>query len=165
MLSSPGGPPRRVRFRVMFERIPNFAYGSNMWPAQMEDRCPGATVLGHARLLDHRFVINERGVATVLSTPGSDVLGVLWNVTSDHLRSQDVFEGLAEGRYVRDVVRVHHQELGHDIEASIYLACHTTPGNPREGYLERVIDGAVHFRLDESYVDQSIRPWAAEVLE
>ncbi len=149
----------------MLEQLPNFAYGSNMWPTQMDDRCPGATALGHVRLVDHRFVINDRGVATVVSAPGSEVLGVLWNMTIDHLHVMDGFEGLAEGRYVREVVQVHHEELGQDVEASIYLACHTTPGSPREGYLERVIAGAVHFGLDDSYVDRSIRPWATRVLE
>lgn len=149
----------------MLEQLPNFAYGSNMWPTQMDDRCPGATALGHARLVDHRFVINDRGVATVLPAPGSVVLGVLWNVTSDHIVAMDGFEGLSEGRYVREVAQVHHEELGQDVEASIYLACHTTLGSPREGYLERVIAGAVHFGLDESYVDQAIRPWATTVLE
>lgn len=43
-----------------------FAYGSNMdEAAQMAERCPGAEVIGLATLPGYRFVINQRGVATL----------------------------------------------------------------------------------------------------
>ncbi len=140
-----------------------FAYGSNMWPDQMQDRCPDSAPLEVARLVDHRFAINERGVATVIASPRVDVLGVLWTVSSDHVRALDGFEGLARGNYVRQLVRVRTTSVvgvGSAIEAWIYIACHSSPSRPREGYLERVIGGALHFGVDDSYIEQSLRPWA-----
>lgn len=43
-----------------------FAYGSNMDVRQMGQRCPGATLLWTATLGGYRFIINRRGVATVI---------------------------------------------------------------------------------------------------
>ena len=42
-----------------------FAYGSNLCVRQMAHRCPGAVNPRPARLADHDWLINERGVATV----------------------------------------------------------------------------------------------------
>lgn len=44
-----------------------FAYGSNMDRQQMRGRCPGAVLLGTARLPGYRFIINRAGVASVVS--------------------------------------------------------------------------------------------------
>lgn len=164
-----GAHRKRLTSGEMVINHPYFAYGSNMWPGQMHDRCPDSAPREVARLVDHRFAINERGVATVLASPGADVLGVLWTVSSDHIRALDGFEGLATGNYVRELVRVRparadedgSAEVGPAVEAWMYIACQSGPGRPREGYLERVIDGAVHFELDESYVENSLRSWSA----
>lgn len=130
-----------------------------MWPAQMQERCSGSAPVEVARLADHRFVINQRGVATVVPARGSAVLGVLWTVTSDHIRSLDGFEGVAKGNYVREVVQVYPEDAGAVVDAWVYIACHSQPGRPRDGYLERVIDGARHFDVDASYVKESLTPW------
>lgn len=54
-----------------------FAYGSNMNSAQMETRCPDAKRIGVAELLNHDFIVNGRGVATIVPSTGK-VFGVLW---------------------------------------------------------------------------------------
>ena len=41
-----------------------FAYGSNLCVRQMARRCPGAVNPRPAKLSDHDWLINERGVAT-----------------------------------------------------------------------------------------------------
>ena len=43
-----------------------FAYGSNMNRCQMMQRCPGAKPFALGRLLDYQFIINTRGVASVV---------------------------------------------------------------------------------------------------
>jgi len=48
-----------------------FAYGSNMWRHQMAvQRCPGAEFSGVGLLRGWRFLINARGVATIVPEAG-----------------------------------------------------------------------------------------------
>ena len=68
-----------------------FAYGSNMNPARMAKRCPGAIDLGGAVLRNHRVV--ERLYADIDFEEGSDMQGVLYVITEEHLRKLDRFEG------------------------------------------------------------------------
>ena len=68
-----------------------FAYGMNTNPAEMAQRCPGARVMGHARLLNHVFRFAQH--ADVEPCEDSYVDGVLWEINQDHLRSLDRLEG------------------------------------------------------------------------
>ena len=68
-----------------------FAYGSNMHPARMAKRCPGAIDLGGAVLRNHRVV--ERLYADIDFTEGAVTEGVLYVITEEHLKSLDRFEG------------------------------------------------------------------------
>ena len=65
-----------------------FAYGSNLNQTQMTKRCPGSRPLYFAELEDMKFVINARGVATVVPEKGV-MLRVLsgrsQKVTKSHL--------------------------------------------------------------------------------
>lgn len=141
----------------MADSLPYFAYGSNMLPEQMLDRCAGAVPLGLASISDHAFLINQRGVATIVPSIDEVVFGVLWSVSVDHLAALDGFEGVAKGNYVRER-RVLNPPV--ETDAWTYIACHEEPSRPREGYLERVLAGGEHFGLDPSYLD-SIRVWSS----
>lgn len=76
-----------------------FAYGSNVFPDQMHDRCPGHEVAGLARL--HGFALTFTGhsvtwggpVATLVRVPGAAVDGVLYRLTDEHIDTLDGFEG------------------------------------------------------------------------
>ena len=71
-----------------------FAYGSNLCVRQMAQRCPGAVNPRPAMLADHDWLINERGVATVEPFDGSQVHGVVWQVTDHDLATLDSAEGV-----------------------------------------------------------------------
>ncbi|CAJ2500446.1 Uu.00g032990.m01.CDS01 [Anthostomella pinea] len=43
-----------------------FAYGSNLSPTQMKERCPGSTPIGLAHLPGWTWIINERGYANIV---------------------------------------------------------------------------------------------------
>ncbi|KAF9632337.1 hypothetical protein BFW01_g3199 [Lasiodiplodia theobromae] len=64
------GPTSSTRRPTLY-----FAYGSNLWLAQMRRRCPSSVYLGVARLRSNgngshwRWVINERGYANVVEIP------------------------------------------------------------------------------------------------
>jgi hypothetical protein len=83
-----------------------FAYGSNLCVRQMARRCPGAVDPRPAMLADHDWLINERGVATVEPFDGSQVHGVVWQLTDHDLATLDSAEGVPV-RYRRDRLTVH----------------------------------------------------------
>jgi hypothetical protein len=126
-----------------------FAYGSNMDPVQMESRCPDARALGRAHLADWEVRIGVRGFATVVNTPGSLTWGVLWEVSPSDERSLDRYEGVAEGLYRREILTVQGHECAQ--AALIYIEEFDGDGVPRDGYLERVLDGARAFNLPADY--------------
>ena len=68
-----------------------FAYGSNMNPFRMGQRCPGATALGVGILRNYQ--IAERLYADIDFEEGAEVHGVLFLITDQHLRSLDAREG------------------------------------------------------------------------
>ncbi len=82
-----------------------FAYGSNLCVRQMARRCPGAVDPRPATLADHDWLINERGVATVEPFDGSQVHGVVWQLTDHDLATLDSAEGVPV-RYRRDRLTV-----------------------------------------------------------
>ena len=126
-----------------------FAYGSNMDPVQMGERCPDARAVGRASLADWEVHIGIRGFATVVDTAGSLTWGVLWEVSPADLASLDVYEGVAHGHYRRETLTAQGPESAH--AALIYIEEFEGDGEPRHGYLERILDGARAFGLPDDY--------------
>lgn len=127
-----------------------FAYGSNLSVAQMAQRCPDAVDPKPATLVDHDWLINERGVATVEPLVGGEVHGILWQLSDADLASLDRAEGVPV-RYRRDWMEVTTNDG--PVEAWVYVDHRIEPGHPREGYLERIIDAAGHHGLPQRWVD------------
>lgn len=113
-------------------------------------RCPDASDPRPAVLSDHDWLINERGVATVEPFAGNQVHGVLWQVSDSDLATLDSAEGVPV-RYRRDRLTV-HTDNGPS-PAWVYIDHRVNPGAPREGYLPRIIDGAVHHGLPQRWID------------
>lgn len=130
-----------------------FAYGSNMNPTQMAERCPAAIALGVVTLLGWDIAINERGVATILPAGSGDrsvaMEGVLWSVTDKCLETLNYYESVRTGLYRREEVRVVMAQQ--EVEAIAYVASSTGRGDPRTGYLETILEGADHFNLSPAY--------------
>ena len=68
-----------------------FAYGSNMNPARMSQRSPGAIDLGGAVLRNHR--VAEQLYADIDFVEGAETEGVLYVITEEHLRKLDRYVG------------------------------------------------------------------------
>ncbi|OBA64501.1 replication protein [Mycobacterium sp. 1100029.7] len=136
-------------------RHPYFAYGSNLCVKQMARRCPDATDPRPAVLSDHDWLINQRGVATVEPIAGTQVHGVLWQLSDHDLTALDSAEGVPV-RYRRDRLTV-HTDSGPS-PAWVYIDHRVTPGPPRPGYLPTIIDGAVHHGLPQRWID-FLRRW------
>ena len=135
-----------------------FAYGSNMDLVQMGDRCPAAVTVSTAELPAYRFIINSRGVATVVPDRVSTVQGLLWKISKKDERSLSRYEGVKQGIYKKAFVKVRLPD-GTITSALIYVATDSEPGAARAGYLEKILSAAQGCGLPEAYRDQ-LRRWS-----
>jgi phage replication-related protein YjqB (UPF0714/DUF867 family)/gamma-glutamylcyclotransferase (GGCT)/AIG2-like uncharacterized protein YtfP len=127
-----------------------FAYGSNLCVQQMARRCPDANNPRRAVLADHDWLINQRGVATVEPFDGTQVHGVVWDLTDHDLATLDSAESVP-AHYRRNKMVVQTEDGPSD--AWVYIDHRVDPGPPRTGYLERIIDGALHHGLPQTWID------------
>ncbi|MGK2966098.1 MAG: gamma-glutamylcyclotransferase family protein [Tepidiformaceae bacterium] len=127
---------------------PYFAYGSNMSPGQMAERCPGAGMVSTAVLEGYRVAFTRYSrrwdgyVADVVRTEGEEAHGVLWEVSEGHLAALDVFEGVATGGYRREDVVVRTPD-GAMHSAVAYVVVEPGPeGEPSGAYREVITEAA-----------------------
>ncbi len=129
---------------------------------QMSVRCPDAVVVvGPAMLTGYSFLITTHGVATVVQSPGSVVHGIVWEISDRDLGNLDRYEGVPSF-YVRETTFV--EAKGELLPAMIYFAVDSTPGEPREGYLEGIVAAAVEHGLPAGYVQMLRELMVAEVV-
>jgi gamma-glutamylcyclotransferase (GGCT)/AIG2-like uncharacterized protein YtfP len=135
-----------------------FAYGSNMDPDQMAERTPGGRSLGAALLRGYRLTFTRDspawggGVGHIEADPASEVWGVLWELSDEHLAALDLYEGIDVGAYVRDVVTVSFD--GRDVEAQVYFAIPRGYKKPSKKYLSALIRGAEAHGCPDDYVEE-----------
>ena len=134
-----------------------FAYGSNMNRPQMNFRCKSSRAVAIAKLPNWKFLINSRGVATVVPKNGKVAYGVVWAISRDNERSLDYYEGVREKIYSKSEVEILIEEK--KISTLIYIAENQSPGVPRKGYLETVIDGAKSFNAHKDWLSE-LKSWA-----
>ena len=134
-----------------------FAYGSNMNRPQMNFRCKRSHAVAIAKLPSWKFLINSRGVATVVPKNGKVAYGVVWAISRDNERSLDYYEGVREKIYSKSEVEILIEEK--KISTLIYIAENQSPGVPRKGYLETVIDGAKSFNAHKDWLAE-LKSWA-----
>jgi gamma-glutamylcyclotransferase (GGCT)/AIG2-like uncharacterized protein YtfP len=120
----------------------------------MAQRCPGAADPRPATLADHNWLINERGVATLVRSADSRVHGVVWRLGDSDLAALDSAEGVPV-RYRRQALTVHTDEG--PSEAWVYIDHRVEPGVPRPGYLERILDGARQHGLPQPWIERLSR--------
>ena len=132
-----------------------FAYGSNMWAAQMQDRCPQGTLIGPGILPGYRWIISARGYATVVLAKQAEVQGVVYELTPQDERSLDRYEGVASGQYRKEEVNV--IQAGNNLICLVYIDPVTQEGRPRGEYITRINNGLRDADLPASYVEKYIR--------
>jgi gamma-glutamylcyclotransferase (GGCT)/AIG2-like uncharacterized protein YtfP len=147
-----------------------FAYGSNLDPDQMRQRCPGHRVAGLAALQDHRlgFPLYSGdwggGVAGLSHAHGGKVWGMVYELTEADLAALDAYEGWKgvgnqHNVYDRetvtvDLVRPDDGSVPRRVRAYTYFPRTFNPSPPSRRYLETVLRGARHHRLPEDYVER-----------
>lgn len=147
------------------ERHIYFAYGSNLDPEQMKERCPNSEPLGRAVLRGHRLDFTYRsrkrgcGVADVVSDPSSEVWGVLFSITDADRDRLDKSEGYSRetdsGAYLWRPKRVFPESNPEaEMDAFTYeVSTRLVPGpRPSREYLGQILKGAKHWKLPTTYL-------------
>ena len=120
-----------------------FGFGRNVNHEDMLSarRCPEASYLGAAQLINYRFAIDTRGYATVVPSPGDKVLGSLWLVNKKDFKRLDLREGvrLPEPAYRKERHQVKID--GGNIEALIYVSNSPVGNKAQPGYIEGIMEG------------------------
>ncbi|KAM6500263.1 Butirosin biosynthesis, BtrG-like protein [Amanita muscaria] len=145
------------------DKIVYFGYGSNMWRDQMHRRCLESEFIGVGRLHSWRWIINERGYATIVPSEEDDVVyGLLYEITQLNMDELDKYEShydkvlmdiedpTAESDETR---RIFHDTL-------VYVERKTNEGPPKTEYIYRMnqaIADAVKEGVPQDYIDQYLR--------
>ncbi len=133
-----------------------FAYGSNMNKDQMNARCPRSKALAIAELSEHRFLINSRGVATVIPYSEHSVYGIIWLLSDGDEDNLDYYEGVKDKIYYKKQINV--SVVNDKIPTLIYIAKDIVEGTARAGYLETVIEGAQSFSAHQEWL-RELKSW------
>jgi gamma-glutamylcyclotransferase (GGCT)/AIG2-like uncharacterized protein YtfP len=132
------------------------AYGSNMDPAQMKQRCPHSPAAGSGWLEGWRLTFGgedlgwEGSLATVVEEPGARVYVGLYDVTPQDERTLDQWEGADTGLYRK--VRVRVESLEGDQLAWVYVLDGFEGGLPSARYLGVLSDAAEKAGAPDDYV-------------
>lgn len=133
-----------------------FAYGSNMDRDAMLQRCPASKPVGTGRLMRHRFMIFDEGYATVVRDPQRAVWGMVWDLALADVPALDRYESLSTGLYSKVIQPVVTGQGAR--RAVVYIGRNAKPGTPRPGYMEGIVEAAIHAGLPEDYV-RSLGLW------
>jgi len=145
-----------------------FAYGSNMDPAQMHARAPGAQFIVVASLEGYkpdftRYSPRRRcGVMDVVPAKGERVWGVVWGIPDDEMQALDTFESgyeprKAADRYERTPCRVipNGDLRRQPVEADMYeVVTKRDTIKPSRRYMETILNGARYWGLPQEYIAQ-----------
>ena len=134
-----------------------FAYGSNMCPEQMAERCPGGQAIGPAVLHNWRFLINIRTYATIEAKLESTTHGVLWTLTKKHIANLDEYEAVEEEMYYKKKLKVFRG--GKPIKALVYIDPVCEKGLPDKIYMKNILNGAKYFNLPKHYISLLENEW------
>jgi hypothetical protein len=133
-----------------------FAYGSNMDQAAMLQRCPASKAVGIGRLMRHRFLVFDEGYASVVRGPHRVVGGMVWDLALADVPALDRYESLTTGLYTKVVQPVVTAKGPR--RAVVYVGRSAKPGTPLPGYMEGVVEAALHAGLPEDYI-RSLSVW------
>jgi gamma-glutamylcyclotransferase (GGCT)/AIG2-like uncharacterized protein YtfP len=132
------------------------AYGSNMDPAQMAERCPHSPQTGTGWLNDWRLTFGgedlgwEGALATIVEDSGSRVFVVLYEMSEGDEQMLDSWDGATLGYYSKLKVRV--ATLDGDVLAWLYVLNDYEGGLPAARYLGIMADAAETAGAPEDYV-------------
>ena len=132
------------------------AYGSNMDPAQMAERCPHSPLRGSGWLEGWRLAFGgeelgwEGALATVFEESGQRVFVVLYDLSDSDEESLDQWDGVSLGFYRKAKVRV--ETMDGNVLAWLYVLNAYEGGLPAARYLGIMADAAESAGAPADYV-------------
>ena len=150
-----------------------FAYGSNLSPTQMANRCPNSKPIALAHLPGWKWLINGRGYANIVlegSAVGPGVYGVLYDLDPADEMRLDGFEGvpIAYEKCYLEGTRIENGNENPPRRSEIQVLAYVdfkrvSPSIPKNEYVDRMnrgIEEAVRdWGLPKVYVDEVMRPF------
>ncbi len=137
-----------------------FAYGSNLSKQQMLRRTGSIPVSRPAGLSDYeiafrKVLVGEDVYATIVPAPGKAVQGVAYLCSPHAMAQLDVFEGVAENCYRRELVQV-TALTGEILKCIVYIGekFSSEAAVPSSNYLNLILTGAQEHHLPSDYIRQ-----------
>jgi len=131
------------------DKILYFAYGANLDLRGMKLRCPEHRPIGRAILKNYRLMF--KGVADIEPASGHQVHGALYEITAEHLKTLDRFEGYPRF-YIRKLLPVCTKK-GEEVEAVVYLMNNCRQySSPHRGYLNIILSGCRQWQLPQEHI-------------
>jgi gamma-glutamylcyclotransferase (GGCT)/AIG2-like uncharacterized protein YtfP len=134
------------------------AYGSNMDPAQMLERCPYSPAAGSGWLNGWRLTFGgeelgwDGALAMVVPDPDSQVFVALYDISPLDHPKLDYWEGAEEGLYKKIKLRV--STLDGEVLAWVYLLDAYEGGLPSARYLGLIAEAAQAAGAPDEYVQE-----------
>ena len=154
-IETPGGGGYGIPPTVEGTRY--FAYGSNLDPLQMQQRCPEAVFVERARLANHRLLfcgyskIKESAVANITADDNSTVWGAVYLLTANDWQTLDKIEGNLYRRQAIEVITDDDRKITVDT----YVMHTSYPENkPSDRYWWQVFKGLSLLNIDTSFALQ-----------
>lgn len=132
------------------------AYGSNLDPEQMRERCPHSPSRGPGWLVGWRLTFGaeelgwEGALATVVEDPGAQVFVMVYDVPEQDERHLDHWESADSGVYRK--IRVRVQTLTGDELCWLYVLDGYEGGLPSARYLGVMADAAERAGAPDDYI-------------
>jgi hypothetical protein len=133
------------------------AYGSNLDPARMSERCPHSPLQGTGWLVGWRLTFGgedhgwDGALATVVEDPASQVFVALYDVTPEDATALDAWEGVEIG--LRRSIRVRVETLTAEQPAWTYVLDAYEGGLPSASYLGVLYEAALAADAPVDYLE------------
>lgn len=141
-----------------------FAYGSNINLEQMADRCPDAKPVGPVTLDNYELLFRGGGFATIAPCEGSQVQGLLWEITPRSERALDFYEGYPSF-YEKQSVSVRDSQ-GTEHSVMVYVMTgerSRIPVRPSPFYYAGIVEGLRQNGMPVEPLEQAFRNLMDEV--
>lgn len=145
---------KRINSKTLYEQGWRlyFAYGKNVNKNDMlsPNRAPEAKFIMADYIENYKFIIDVRGVASIIEAPGHQAWGVLWAVSPNDLTNLDRAEGISRGFYRRETANTSLFSSSAEMmagaeneqsEAFVYISNSAKGSVAREGYIEGIVEG------------------------
>jgi len=148
----------------MSDKTLYFAYGSNINLDQMAQRCPDAKPMGPVTLEGYELLFRGGGFATISPCEGSQVQGLLWEITPKSEFSLDLYEGYPHF-YKKQTVPVRDTQ-GREFQVMAYVMTGTrsiTPCLPSKTYYAGIAEGLRQNKMPLEPLEQALQKLTDEL--